>query len=104
MRDAFTLVEVMIVVAIIGLLAVLAIPSFMKSRETSYAQKQANNCRVVESAKDRYLIDNNLSVSNAPTFSYANLSNYLQVAQADLEMVGGKTLSYGTGATPATFQ
>ena len=102
-KQGFTLVEIMIVVAIIGLLAAIAIPSFIKARENTYTQKQANNSRIVDAAKDQYLIDNNLSTTNAPTFTYANLSNYVKIAQTDLETVGGKSLTYGTGTAGAHY-
>jgi prepilin-type N-terminal cleavage/methylation domain-containing protein len=57
MKKGFTLVEIMIVVAIIGLLAAIAIPSFMKARTTSQKNACINNLRQIESAKDQYSIE-----------------------------------------------
>ncbi len=57
MKRGFTLVEIMIVVAIIGLLAAIAIPSFMKARTTSQKNACINNLRQIESAKDQWAIE-----------------------------------------------
>lgn len=57
MKKGFTLVEIMIVVAIIGLLAAIAIPSFMKARTTSQKNACINNLRQIESAKDQWAIE-----------------------------------------------
>ena len=57
MKKGFTLVEIMIVVAIIGLLAAIAIPSFMKARTSSQKNACINNLRQIESAKDQYSIE-----------------------------------------------
>ena len=103
-KRGFTLVEMMMVVGIVGALSVLGMISFAQTRETSYAQKRTANCRTVDAAKDHYLIDNNLADTNAPDFTFAILSNYLKVAQDDLEDVGGKKLNYGTGTTPASYR
>lgn len=55
--QAFTLVEIMIVVAIIGLLAALAIPAFAKARHTSQVRKCILNQRAIYQAVLRYEID-----------------------------------------------
>jgi prepilin-type N-terminal cleavage/methylation domain-containing protein len=54
----FTLVEIMIVVAIIGLLAAFAIPSFVKARGVAQLNSIYNNLRVIESAKDQWALEN----------------------------------------------
>lgn len=57
LRDAFTLVEIMIVVAIIGVLAAMAIPSFMKAREESQAKRFVNDMRIACDAFMQYSIN-----------------------------------------------
>lgn len=61
MKKGFTLVEIMIVVAIIGLLAAIAIPSFMRARTTAQANACINNLRQVEAAKDQRALEAGLS-------------------------------------------
>ncbi|MBU4375896.1 MAG: prepilin-type N-terminal cleavage/methylation domain-containing protein [Candidatus Omnitrophica bacterium] len=56
-RKGFTLVEIMIVVAIIGLLAAIAIPNFVKARETAQANACINNMRQIESAKEQWALE-----------------------------------------------
>jgi prepilin-type N-terminal cleavage/methylation domain-containing protein len=53
----FTLVEIMIVVAIIGLLAAIAIPNFVKARATSQANACINNMRQIDAAANQFALE-----------------------------------------------
>ena len=57
----FTLVEIMIVVAIIALLAAIAVPNFLRSRKRSQATQVLEDLRIIDSAVDQYAIETNKS-------------------------------------------
>jgi prepilin-type N-terminal cleavage/methylation domain-containing protein len=86
LRGGFTLVEIMIVVAIIALLASIAVPNFLRARKRSQASRILEDLRVLDQATDEYAIENNKTGGMNPNF--ADLKNYLKT---------GTTL-YNTGA------
>jgi prepilin-type N-terminal cleavage/methylation domain-containing protein len=57
-HGGFTLVEIMIVVAIIALLAAIAVPGFLRARKRSQASKILNDLRMINGAVDQYAIEN----------------------------------------------
>ena len=74
--NAFTLVEIMIVVAIIALLAAIAVPGFLRARKRSQASRIINDLRLIDSAVDQYAIENNKTTGSA--VNTADWTNYLK--------------------------
>ena len=62
----FTLVEIMIVVAIIGLLAAIAIPNFMRARTTSQTNACINNLRLIDSSKQQWALEQRKNNTDTP--------------------------------------
>lgn len=68
-RAAFTLTEIMIVVAIISLLAVIAIPNYIASRQKGHATTCINNLRQIDSAVQQWALEGNQGASASVTKS-----------------------------------
>src|SRR5580704_9066816 len=77
-KAGFTLVEIMIVVAIIGLLAAIAIPNFIKARATSQQNACINNLRQIDGAIDQWALENGQS-NGANVPSIATVSAYIKM-------------------------
>lgn len=65
----FTLVEIMIVVAIVGLLAGIAVPSFLRARMRSQATDVLNDLRILDAAVDQYATENRKGQSSSVTIT-----------------------------------
>jgi prepilin-type N-terminal cleavage/methylation domain-containing protein len=75
-RRAFTLVEIMVVIAIIALLASIAVSNFLRGRKRSQATTILEELRVVDSAIDQYAIENNKSAGANVT--WPEIQKYLK--------------------------
>jgi len=75
-RSGFTLVEIMIVVAIIALLAAIAVPGFLRARKRSQASKILNDLRMIDSAIDQYAIETGRTTG--ATVAVADWTNYVK--------------------------
>ena len=75
-RGGFTLVEIMIVVAIIALLASIAVPNFLRSRKRSQATQVLEDLRIIDAAVDQYAIEHN-KIAGA-TVEWADVQKYVK--------------------------
>ncbi len=75
-RGGFTLVEIMIVVAIIALLAAIAVPGFLRARKRSQASRILNYLRLIDAAVDQYAIETNRRTGD--TVGVTDWANYLK--------------------------
>jgi prepilin-type N-terminal cleavage/methylation domain-containing protein len=94
-RGGFTLVEIMIVVAIIALLAAIAVPGFLRARKRSQASRIINDLRLIDSAVDQYAIETNRS--SGFTVATVDWTNYLK-AGTNLYLTGRDILGNSFGA------
>jgi prepilin-type N-terminal cleavage/methylation domain-containing protein len=77
----FTLVEIMIVIAIIGLLCAIAIPNYVKARANSQANACINNLRQIDGAVQQYAIENGRHVGDTVNYP-TDLTPYIKLNSA----------------------
>ena len=85
-KAAFTLVEIMIVVAIIGLLAALAIPGFVKARKQSQGRRILNDARQLDAAIDQWALEK--GKANGSALVTTEIATYLKTEYKTNDILG----------------
>jgi len=103
MKKAFTLIEILIVVAIIGLIAAIGIPSFIGARQGAETNMKEINVAAVNAAKEQWAIINNKAAGTA--VAWTNIAPYIGNSvtnQAGLT-VGGCAITLNPVGTSASY-
>ena len=95
-RSGFTLVEIMIVVAIIAVLAAIAVPNFLRARKRSQATRILQDLRMIDSALDQYAIETNKTTG--ANVNWSDVKGYLKIGSTLYNSSGTDMLgnSFGT--------
>jgi competence protein ComGC len=97
-RRGFTLVEIMIIAGIIGLIAIIAIPNFIRARQTGQRNACIANLKQLETALNVWAIDNKKAATDSYSLIDGDLDNYIKGSRLPLCPAGG-TYVAGTNIT-----
>jgi prepilin-type N-terminal cleavage/methylation domain-containing protein len=103
MKKAFTLIEILIVVAILGLIAAIGIPSFIGARQSAESNMKDVNVSAVNAAKEQWAIINNKATGSSVVWT--NIAPYIGNSvtnQSGLD-VGGDSITLNPVGTSATY-
>ena len=108
-QKGFTLMELMIVIAIIGILAAIAVPNFMNYRNKTYCTRAEADANAIALALAEYFVDpSNIAL---PTIADLNFTlsgpdpvNTAVIASDDLNVSITITVTDATGLCPADYQ
>jgi prepilin-type N-terminal cleavage/methylation domain-containing protein len=96
-RSAYTLIEIMLVVTIVGLLAIIAVCNYMMARDTSRLTVIRNNLRDIENAKEQWAFENRKAMG-APISDVNDLKDYLR--RGGVKIVVSETYNPNPVGTP----
>jgi prepilin-type N-terminal cleavage/methylation domain-containing protein len=108
-RRAFTLVEIMVTVAIIALLAAIATANVFRARKRAQATKILDDLRTLDSAMDQWALENNKKAGDVCEFSdlqpYLKQANKLNLTGYDIfgAPYGPYAVDVGSKVTPSSF-
>jgi prepilin-type N-terminal cleavage/methylation domain-containing protein len=102
-KSAFTLVEIMVVVAIIALLASIAVPNFLRARKRSQATRILEDLRIIDSAIDQYAIENNKA--GGANVNWTDIQAYLKKGSviynsSGMDLLGGVYVGFSVDSIP----
>lgn len=98
-RRAFTLVEIMIIVALIGLLATLALPSYIKNRKQSQGRRIVNDARVIDGAINQWALETGQTDGN--NVDLAAAASYTKTGTIKPNDILGNGYNFSAGVGPS---
>ena len=93
-RKAFTLVEIMVIVALIGLLATLLIPSFIKIRQQSQGKRIVNDVRTIDAAINSWALE--VGIADGTPVDLAAAGTYTKLGTINTVDLLGNPYVFGT--------